>query len=35
LVHSKNEALKGLSDKIIEVYGYECVIPIMAQEFNL
>ncbi|TDD93745.1 MBL fold metallo-hydrolase RNA specificity domain-containing protein [Flavobacterium cellulosilyticum] len=35
LVHGENEALKVLSEKINEKYHFECIIPLMGQEFDL
>ncbi len=35
LVHGENEALDELSIKINEKFGFDCVIPLMGQEFNL
>jgi metallo-beta-lactamase family protein len=35
LVHGEKEAFEGLSIKIKEKYGFDCVVPIMNQEFDL
>ena len=35
LVHGENEALDALGIKINEKFGFDCVIPLMGQEFNL
>ena len=35
LVHGESEPAKELSTKIIEKYGFECIIPFMGQEFDL
>jgi metallo-beta-lactamase family protein len=35
LVHGENEAFEELSFKIKEKYGFDCVIPLMNQEFEL
>lgn len=35
LVHGEKEALDGLRLKIMDKYNFECVIPLMGQEFHL
>ena len=35
LVHGENQPADGLRMKIIERYGFDCVIPLMGQEFDL
>ena len=35
LVHGENEPADELRFKIQEKYGFECVIPLMGQEFEL
>lgn len=35
LVHGENEPANELSDKILEKYGFNCIVPSMGQEFYL
>jgi metallo-beta-lactamase family protein len=35
LVHGENEALDELGIKINEKFGFDCVIPLMGQEFDI